>query len=73
VKFPHLRGMYWRYMLGTLSNNGFCSWRKELIDLIDLYGTLKLECLPNLDLVETDPLSQSAEGVSGNWKKYYEV
>ena len=61
-------------MLGVLSLSSVDSWVVEMSILDSEYNRLKRDCLPDLNKVQSDPLTSLHEtGVDEEWSKYYKV
>lgn len=72
VRFDHLRGIYWRIMLGKLITRDANDVALELLSQVDEFHGLKKKMLPNIENVESDPLAALSTNSKNDWKKYYE-
>ena len=81
IKYPPIRALYWRIMLGMLSSSSNPSvWSKQLKDQVSTYKTIKEIVIPSLDKATVDPLSSFSDGNANNnnnnnntneWVRYY--
>lgn len=81
IKYPPIRALYWRIMLGMLSSSSNPSvWSKQLKDQVSAYKTIKEIVIPSLDKATVDPLSSFSDCNANNsnnnnstneWVRYY--
>lgn len=72
-----LRPLYWRVLLGLLSNKDKTIWSQQLKEMSTSYQALKTQLMPSFDKVDIDPLSALAMGdsnpsnASNGWGDFY--
>lgn len=78
IKYPPIRALYWRIMLGMLSSSSNPSvWSKQLKDQVSAYKTIKEIVIPSLDKATVDPLSSfsdcnaNSNNNTNEWVRYY--
>jgi len=74
IKYPPIRALYWRIMLGIISSSNPAVWSKQLQDQISRYKDIKEIVIPSLDKATVDPLSSFSDGTTNNaneWVRYY--
>lgn len=82
IKYPPIRALYWRIMLGMLSSSSSSNpsvWSKQLKDQVSTYKSIKEIVIPSLDKATVDPLSSFSDSNTSNnsnnntneWVRYY--